>query len=279
MRFLILPLFALMGILAFAPPAKAADTDILLTVLARDGEFVGSPVGGAQVIIRDRRTGDIIANGTTAGDMGDRKVLMSGSHARDAALLSEGSARLEFTLDIMEPLPVTISATGPVGQLQSTVTTSMDTILIPGQDYSSGNGIMLELPGMSVDVLNPPANTVVPYSPDTPITVLANVMKLSGSEVEAGSPWPPERYTVAAHVYKDLLFITSAPMRYADAPGQFVANLKLPRAGTYRFVVTAFDAKTKEAGMDATTVTLTEPPGQSAAPAAAPAPAVPAPKK
>lgn len=260
MRFPAFWLLFFMGIFAVSAPARAVDTDLTISVLAHDGTFIGSAAGGVSIIIRDKRTGDIIANGTTAGTSGDQKTLMSGTRARDALLTTDDSARLELTLDLLEPVPVTISATGPLAQPQSMVTASFDTVLIPGKDYTSGNGILIELPGLSVDVLNPPVNTSIPFDPNTPVTVVANVMKLCPCLIAADSPWPPERYEVQLHVYKDLRYITAAPMQYAGSPGQFIANLKLPQPGGYKFLVTAFDSKTKEVGMDATTVTLVAPP-------------------
>lgn len=236
----------------------AAETNFVVTVKARDAKFIGTAAGGAQVIIRDRRTGDIIASGTTYGSTGDTALLMADSHKRDAVLMSDGSARYEFSLEFWEPTPVTISATAPLAQPQSMVTVSEDMILIPGKDYTSGNGIMLELPGFAVDVTSPIPNQKFKLDPDVPVTLEANVMKLCGCLVEEGTPWPPERYEVEAHIYKDNLFITTAPLAYSGEPGIYTTNLKIPMTGIYRLLVTAFDPQTKEAGMDVTTVIFEE---------------------
>lgn len=241
---------------AFAGAPLERATDIAVTVLAHDAKFIGSAMGGAQIVVRDRRTGDIIASGVTAGDTGDTKTIMAESRTRDAVLLNDTAAKFEFTVELFEPTPVTISATAPLAQPQAQTTVSMDTILFPGKDYTSGNGIMIDMPGFAVDVLTPPVNDKQKFDAATPIHVSANVVKLCGCKIESGSPWNPERYTVEAHAYLNGLYVATFPMGYADKAGQYALNLKVPQVGTYKIIVTAFDAKTKEGGMDATTITL-----------------------
>ncbi len=259
MRALILSLFFLILTAGFVTQARAAEeTNFVVTVKARNGMFIGTAGGGAQIIIRDRRTGDIMASGTTYGAMGDPALLMADSVKRDAVLASEGTARYEFSIEFWEPTPVTVSATGPLGQPQNAVTVSEDMILIPGKDYTAGNGIMLELPGFAVDLVSPVPNQKFKMNPKVPVTIEANVMTLDGSLVEKDKPWPPERYQVEVHVYKDNLYITTMELPYSEEPGIYSANLEIPMPGIYRLLVTAFDPVTKEAGMDITTVIYEE---------------------
>lgn len=259
MRALALILF-LCAVPFFAATDALADTetDFVVTVKARDAKFIGSSAGGAQITIRDRNTGDIIASGITYGGTGDTASIMADSRARDAVLVNEDTAKMQFSLELWEPTPVTITATAPFGQPQSLVSVSEDTVLIPGMDYTSGNGIMLELPGFAVDLLSPVPNQTMPFDPEVPFEIRANVMKLCGCKIADGTPWPPERYKVEARIYKDDLFITSIEMPYAGQPGIYGTNLKVPLSGSYRILVTAFDPATKEAGMDTTTIVMEE---------------------
>ncbi len=250
-----------LAIALFFMPVQASanqETNFVITVKAQDAKFIGTAAGGAHIIIRDRRTGDILADGVTFGDTGDTAHIMAETIARDTVLRSENSARLEFSLELWEPTPVTIEATAPLGQPQSLVTVTQDMLIIPGKDYAGGNGIMLEMPGFAVDVLAPAPNSRFPHDPDTPVTVETNVMKLCGCLVAADTPWDPERYEVEAHIYRDSRYITSFAMSYAEEPGLYVANINVPLPGTYRVAVTAFDPVTKEAGTDSTTIILEE---------------------
>lgn len=260
MRFL-----AILATLAFLTIPSAvqaqdhvAETNFTVTVKAKDAKFVGTAMGGAQVVIRDRRSGDILVQGRTFGGTGDTAKIMDGGTKRDAVIVDENTAKLQFSMEIFEPVPVTISATGPLDQPQAAATVSHDMILIPGKDYTQGNGIMLELPGFAVDILDPPTNMNIKFDAAKPVPLSVNVMKMCGCHIAPGTPWPPERYDVEVRIYKDDIFITSAALEYGGKPGMYGQNIKVPKAGTYRLVVTAFDKVTKEAGLDAASFTLTE---------------------
>lgn len=244
-----------------AIPAQAAmnsETNFVITVKAKDAKFIGTAAGGAHVTIRNKITGDVVFDGTTYGAAGDTATIMADSLGRDAVIINEDSAKLQFSLEFWEPMPVTITATAPLGQKQSMISVSQDMILLPGKDYASGNGLVIEMPGFAVDVISPAPNSTYPLNPDVPLTLEANIMKLSGDKIAEGTPWPPERYLVETHIYKDGLYITSVEMPYAGEPGIYAANIKIPMPGIYRFHVTAFDSRTKEAGMDTTTAIFTE---------------------
>ena len=235
---------------------NAEDIDVKITVRAQDARIVGNAVGGAYVMIRDRRNGDILAEGVTAGGAGDEKTIMD-AHARDAVFSDEGSADLELSLTVLEPLPVTVSARAPLAQAQAAVTVSQDMILIPGQDYSTGDGILLTVPGFAVDVIEPALGGTMKHDPNKAVELRAHIAKLSGDRIggKDGS-WPADRYKVQAHIFKESVFVTSFDMKYGGEPGLFAANMKMPLPGTYRAIVSAFDPRTKESGVDATTITL-----------------------
>lgn len=233
------------------------ETNFVVTVKAKDAKFVGTAVGGAMIVIRDRRSGDILIQGRTLGGTGDTKKIMEQGWVRDAVAVDDKTAKFQFTLELTEPVPVTISATGPLDQHQATATVSQDMILIPAKDYTTGNGIMLELPGIAVDVTEPAVNSRLKLDPKNPVKLTANVQKMCGCPVTAGTPWNPERYDVEVRIYKDDLYIMSAALAYAGTPGVYSQNVSIPVPGIYRLVVTAFDRVTKEAGMDGTSFTLT----------------------
>lgn len=258
MRFIAILTF-LIGALVFQPvTARAADTNIMITVLAQDAKFIGSGMGGALVTVKDSRTGDLLASGLTSGETGDTGLIMTESRPRDAVLVTEDSAKLQFSLSLFEPTPVTVTATGPLASRQNTVSVSQDMVLIPGKDYSTGNGIMLEMPGFAVDIIVPPAHEKTAYNKEDPMRVVANITKMCGCHIAPDSPWPPARYEVEIHIYKDDIFVGTYPMKYAENPGRFGTDIIIPRPGTYKMIVTAFDKETKESGMDMTTAVFTE---------------------
>lgn len=255
-------LFALSIFTMFSTPANAQGTDdefatdIAVTVLARDGKFVGDSVGGARIIIRNKMTGEIMIDGYTYGTTGDTDTIMAEQRERHATLSNNDSARFEFSLAVLEPTPVTITAIAPVAQMQGAVEVTQDFLLIPGKDYTQDDGIMLEMPGMVVDVLNPAPNETMDHDPEIPLTITANVMKVCGCKIEPDSPWNPEQYEIEAHIYKGTQFVSALPMQYAGKAGLYETRVKIPLPGSYKIITTAFDTQTKEGGMDSTTVVL-----------------------
>lgn len=236
-------------------PAWATDTNINISVKAKDALFIGEEAGNAYVIVRDKRNGDILAEGQTIGGSGDRNKIMN-ENVRDAIITNEKSAHFSFSLDLYAPTPVSIEVSGPYGQMQSMVKASSDYLLIPGKDYARGNGIIVELPGFIVDVLSPELNRKVRFSKDVTIPLQANVTKLCACPIEKGTPWPPERYEVEASFYRGDQLLAQIKMDKLDQPGLYATNMKFQEPGIYRVMVTAFDTETKEGGVDSTTITL-----------------------
>ncbi len=254
MRFVFAAILLLIPVLLAAPQAHAEETDFVIRVLARDAKFIGTSMGGAHVMIRDKRTGDLLVEGITSGTTGDTKKIMAENHDRDALLSDDKSANFGFSLDLFEPTPVTISATGPLAQTQSMGRISEDYILIPGKDYTSGDGIVLELPGFVVDIMSPPAGQIIKFDPEVSFNMAVNIAKMCGCRIEKDTPWDPERYEVEAYIYRNNILVTNAPFQYSGNPGIYITKVLVPQDGIYRMVVTAFDPKTREAGMDSTTI-------------------------
>ena len=252
MRALIYSFFIVaLSFTAFSNQAKAGlETELLITVKSSDAKFIGTQTGGAHVIIRNRKTGDVIADGMTYGSTGDTDTIMAQSIERDAKFTAPETAKFQFSLEFWEPTPVTISASA------NGVSASFDTILVPEKDYTTGNGIMIEIPGFAVDILSPAPNSSYDHNAKTPVSLEANIMHLCGCKIEPDSPWPPERYEVDAYVYKEGLLVTKFEMPYAGEPGIYASNITIPIPGIYKLTVVAFDKHNKNVGMDTTSIIL-----------------------
>jgi hypothetical protein len=152
---------------------------------------------------------------------------------------------------------VRITAFGPLAQRQGASTLSETWTLIPGKDYAAGNGILLRLHGMIVDVLAPPAH--LKTAAVETLEVEANVMKMCGCPVGESTPWPVERFTVEARIYEATGEPREiVPLNYKGEHSQFAGEIPMPGPGAYEIIVTAFDPATKDSGADATTVILEE---------------------
>lgn len=146
---------------ALPGPVEAAETAVTVRVLSRDAKFIGTSMGGARVTIRDADTGELLAEGTTAGSTGDTGRLMTDARERGEGLATPGAAAWEATLDLDRPTLLEITAYGPLAQRQSAVSASTTRWVVPGQGLDGGDGVVLELAGFAVDVLAPPAHQVL----------------------------------------------------------------------------------------------------------------------
>lgn len=161
--------------LAAAAPGLAEETPITVRVLSLDAKFIGDSMGGARVTLRDADTGELLAEGVTAGSTGDTGRLMQAPRERGAVLATPGSAAYETILDLDRPTRIEITAHGPLGQLQSAVSSSTTRWVLPGKGLAAGNGVVLELAGFAVDVLAPPAHSV---TGDQEVEVRINLVML-----------------------------------------------------------------------------------------------------
>jgi hypothetical protein len=233
--------------------AAAVPTPVSISVLSSDAKFVGSSMGAMQVNIRDVLTGELLASGKTLGSTGDTGLIMADERSRDEVIRTDGSARFDTELELDRPTEVSIEAFGPLAQLQSAATVSETRVLLPGKNYADGNGIILSLPGMVVDVLKPRAH--LKTAQGTELKIEANVAKMCGCPVGETTPWPVDRYEVEVIIYAaGGERLQSLPLDYAGSNSLFHAHLPDLPAGAYEFVVTAFDPKSKDSGVDSTTV-------------------------
>ena len=169
-------MLAVLGILAVTP-AMAEPTRITVRVLSKDAKFVGTSVGGVLIQIRDAQSGALLAEGVTAGDTGDTKRIMLADRKRGVPLATEEAAKFEATLNIEEPRWVEVTAYGPLAQRQSANRTSATQWVVPGKHITGGDAWLLELPGLVVDVLAPPAHLKLGGLPQR-VELRANVMMM-----------------------------------------------------------------------------------------------------
>ena len=53
----------------------ATETHIIVRAKAKDAKFIGSSLGGAYVIIKNKMTGEILAKGKTQGSTGNTDLI------------------------------------------------------------------------------------------------------------------------------------------------------------------------------------------------------------
>lgn len=247
---------AILSALAFAglPVAVAAEpTELVIRVISEGGKYVGTSMGGAEIIVRDVRSGEVLARGRTAGSTGDTARIMAGG-PRGAPLADEASAAFRTRIDIDEPRLVEVEAYGPLAQPQSAVRVTAQRWVLPGRPVTQGDGWVLELPGLVVDLVEPAAHQR--GAAGVGIRLAANVALMCGCPIEPGGIWDAARYDVRASVERDGRPAGEVRLSYGGRTGYFTGTLPVGKAGAHVITVTAVDTRTGATGVDATSIIL-----------------------
>lgn len=237
--------FTLSGVSA----ALAEQTPIVVRVLARDGKFIGSSMGGVRVLIRDADTGEVLAQGATEGETGDTRVLMQTPRARGERIARDADARFAATIEVAAPRRVTVEVYGPLAQLQSAVSASSTQWVLPGRAPHGPDGWIIELPGLAVDVIAPAAYDRG-FAAEAEAPIEANVMLMCGCGIEPNGLWDSNRYQVRFQVVRDGRPFAQGDLSYAGSISRFQGVVRLGGAGTYEIMVSAYDPATGNAGVD-----------------------------
>ncbi len=238
-----------------AATALATPTRITVRVRSKDGKFLGTSLGGALVTVRNADSGELLARGVTSGTTGNTETLMKKPARRGVPLSDAESARFDATIDIAEPTRLEIAAFGPLAQRQSAGRVAVTQWVVPGKHLTGGDGVLLELPGLSVRLLAPPPHRRVETLP-APVEIRANVIMMCGCPVTPGGLWDAARLEVKALVKRDGRPQGEVTLAYAGEASLFSARLELREAGVYEITVYAYDPSNGNTGVDTTTVVV-----------------------
>ena len=246
-------------------------------MIAKDGKYLGNDIGGALVTIHDVQTGALLASGSTNGGSGVAN-LMDISLPRSAVLPVEDASVFSATLDLDEPTLIRVTAYGPTAAQQSANTVSQTQWVYPGKNITGGakgGGLLLEIPGLVVQVLNPPTHFLPQTSPEH-VDIRANVTMMCGCPIGVGHPpWHPAQFEVKAVIKQGATTVVEVPLEYQEdepfeVPSQFAGKWRVPPNNTgqpaiYEIIVFAYQQKTGNTGIDRATLIIPVPPSNSKA--------------
>jgi hypothetical protein len=249
-------------------------TQIDVRVIAKDGKYLGDDIGGALVTIHDVHTGELLARGTTSGGSGQQD-LMDICRTRSEVLPVDEASVFTVSLDLCEPRLIKVTAYGPLAAQQSANTVSLTQWVYPGKNITGGakgGGFLLEVPGLVVQILNPPTHYLPQTAPQY-IEIRANVTMMCGCPIGKGHPpWHPEQFEVMAVIKQREYGSIELPLNYDEdaphaIPSQFVNNWPVPENDTgqpqiYEITVSAFQQKTGNTGVEKATIII--PPASTA---------------
>jgi hypothetical protein len=241
-----------LAVVTMSAGAMAAPTDITVRVLAKDSKFIGTSMGGMRITLRDAHTGEILATGVTQGGTGDTKLIMHEDGGSRAILSDDSAAKFTVTLDLDEPRLIEAEAYGPLGQPQGAVRALASQWVVPGRGLSGGDGWVLEVPGLVVDVLAPPAHVRIPEKTAT-VEVRANVVMMCGCPIEPGGLWDADKLEVKAIVKRNGERVGETELTFTGETSQFAAKVPVEAPGMYEIIVFAHDPGNGNTGLDRTT--------------------------
>lgn len=226
------------------PPGEA--TTVVVRAVSRDAKVIGSGVGGARITVRDAKTGEVLARGLQEGGTGSTDLIMRQPRSRGATVYSTGgAASFEATLRLERPTRVEIVAEGPLRTPHATRRASRTMLLVPGRDVT-GEGVILELYGFTVELERPTRSTV---ATGQAVPVRASVTMLCGCPIEPGGLWDADRIDVTARLVRDGRVVQESEMTYAGETSVFEGSLTPPAAGTYELEVVAADGERANFGL------------------------------
>jgi len=166
-------------IFLFTSPSSSAEkvpTKIIVRVVAKDSKVIGSGVGGAFVRIRNLETGEILAQGKQEGGTGDTESIMVRPRKRGEVIYgTSGSASFQAEIALDRPTQIEIYTEAPLAYPQSIQKGSKTLTLIPGK-HILGEGVIIELDGLIVHILNPSPKEILKMGEE--LTIKAEVRML-----------------------------------------------------------------------------------------------------
>lgn len=233
-------------------------TPIQVYVLARGGKFIGDDVGGAQVTIHDAITGEFLASGRTHGGSGSTDVVTA-PRARTTPISTEGASVYTATLILDEPRLIQVDAFAPLGAQGSANRVTATQWVVP-QSFGE-NKFVLEIPGLNVEIINPPTHFLPQTKPPLEIQFRANVTMICGCPIGPSFPWKPENYSVKAMIHKpdgttDLIDLEYDSSAADKEPSQFTATYIATQSGIYDVIIFAHQVGQDNSGSDRVTFIL-----------------------
>jgi hypothetical protein len=157
-RFVLFFLVSAHIIFLLTSPSLSAEkvvTKVVVRAVAKDAKVIGSGVGGALVRIKNLETGEVLAEGKQEGGTGSTDRIMIQPHRRGETIYGTfGAAYFEAKIPLDRPTQVEIYAEAPLGYPHAMQKGFKTLLLIPGK-HIMGEGVIIELNGLIVNVLSP----------------------------------------------------------------------------------------------------------------------------
>ncbi|RRU25602.1 hypothetical protein [Stenotrophomonas sp. 278] len=244
--------FLALALISSTLPALAESTQVDVRVLARGAKFIGGYSDSARVVLSDAETGEVLARGLTQGTTGDTSRILGGGVNGDKRLSTPDAAVFRATLDLAQPRRVTATVTGPLSQPQAATTVTSTQWLLPGRHVTQGDGWVLELPGLVVDLVEPAA--FQPVNRGTKVPLQVSVTMMCGCALSEAGPWKAGTTDVDYQITVNGKVQRLQRMSFDPKTGRYSDAFVPDKPGIHEIEVRAWDAPNGNAGVARTTV-------------------------
>ena len=126
--------------------------------------------------------------------------------------------------------------------------------VLPGKHLTDGDGWLVEMPGLAVDVLEPAAGGRTKVGDE--IILSANVVMMCGCPFTRSGLWDAHKLEVVASIKQNGEQVKIVPLEPTDEASRFSARFTAGSRGAYEVAVTAFDPASGNAGADFSAITV-----------------------
>jgi hypothetical protein len=251
MRRLRLLLLSVSALLACTAPAYAEPTHVDVRVLARGAKFLPGHQA-VSVTLRDAETGEVLARGWTRGGTGDTARILDVARGAARTRPGDGAAVFSASLDLDRPRLVALEVAGAEGGPMAAGRLVSTQWILPGRHVTQGDGWVVEMPGLIVDLSTPVAHTFA--NAGEPIPLLAGVTMMCGCGLESGGTWNADQVTVEAWIYRDGEPPEVVPLAFAGQASRFAAAYAPASPGLYEIEIRAWAPAWNNAGVARTSI-------------------------
>lgn len=236
-----------LALLGMTGAAQAERTDVEVRVIARGAKFLGGYTAPVRVVLTDADTGETLSQGVTSGTTGDTRTIMGGGNNPAGKLSTPDSAAFRTSLELDRPLRVTLSVTGPLSQPQASTTATSTQWILPGRHLTAGDGWLMELPGLIIDLGSPLAYQWLKAGATVPVR--ASVTMLCGCAISEDGPWRVDGTEVEVILTTDGGEQRRYPLRFDPSSAMFAVDIPAKQPGLYELEVRAWMRATNNAGV------------------------------
>jgi hypothetical protein len=156
-------------------------------------------------------------------------------------------------LDITKPTLVRVDIRGPLSFPDTLQRASSERWLIPGQSAATGDGWVVELPGLAIRMA---AGTPDVFRRGQPSKLAAQVQLMCGCPITAGGMWDAAHYEVTAELRQRGAATERLSFGFVEAPGRFTADWTPTAGGRAELLIIARNRITGNTGVLTRRVTI-----------------------